>query len=129
MADARALAPLMTGERRPLPCSTLYVYLLLEPPTAGWKPGCGSRVIALEMENYSEEDEVRFALSEGGVDMSAGLPRATGDIESLFLETFGFRPDRTAHGFLIGSRAHDVESLLSEFAGYATDDLDLRWPE
>jgi hypothetical protein len=128
MADARAFASIMVREPVALPTAALYVYVLLEPPTQGWRPGYGSSVIALEVETDASRDEVQFALSEGGVDLSGFLPRVIGDIQSHFEEAFGFAPERAAPGFLIGSRAHDVDSLLSEYAGFSEDSVEMRWP-
>lgn len=129
MSDARALADLMVRDTVPLPPTALYVYVLLEPPTPGWKPGCGSKVVALERESETGDDEVYFAISEGGLDLTAGMPLATGDIAALFEDTFGFAPARHAAGFLLDNRAHNVETLLSEYGGFHDDDLDPRWPD
>jgi hypothetical protein len=128
MADARALSGLMLHEPSPLPPTALYVYVLVESPTSGFVPACGSRVIALERESESGEDDVHFALGQGGVDLSGLLPLATGDVVAMFAEAFGFPPSNDVSGFLAGGPAHDVDSLLSEYAGFHESDLSLRWP-
>ena len=128
MGDARALAPLIVRETVPLPPTALYVYVLIEPPTPGWKPGCGAAVVAIELESQTDEDEVHFAMSEGGVDLTNWLPQVTGDAEALFHDAFGFAPKRAGEGFLRGGQ-YDVDSLLTEYGGFCADDLDLRWSD
>lgn len=125
--DARAFARLVPEAPEPLPPLALYVYILVEPPVNGFVAGCGSEVIALELAATGRSDEVHFAISEGGVDLSGSRPIVTGNIGALFAEAFGFSPD-DAENVLAGRRTHGIASLLSRYTGFSEDDITLRWP-
>jgi hypothetical protein len=127
MADARALQAIAAQPIEHLPSITLYVYVLLEAPTTGWVAGAGADVLVIERESESGQDEAHIASSQGGVDLSARFPRATGSIEELFAAAFGFTPEWRGPEVLTASRG-GIDSLLVNYGGWDDDDLDLRWP-
>lgn len=127
MADARALQSIAAQPVEPLPPLAVYAYVLLETPTAGWVAGAGADVLVIERESESSDDEAHVASSQGGVDLTAVFPRATGSTEDLFASAFGFAPNWSDPRVLNASRG-GIDSLLTDYGGWDRDDVDLRWP-
>jgi hypothetical protein len=127
MADARVLATVMPREPAPLPPTALHVYVVLENPLSGWKPGCAAEVIAAESESKSGEDEVYFGLSRSGVDVTGFFPRVTDDAAARFESAYGFSPSPSgpSHSWMMFG---DLDMLLRDYAGFHEDDLAPHWP-
>jgi len=109
----------MVRDILPLPPSALYVYVLLESPVKTFMPGCGSRVVALERESPSGDDEVHFALSQGGVDLSGFLPQATGDSTPSLLRRSTLGPPETYTAF-----SSEAVRMTSRACSATTQDSD-----
>lgn len=127
MADARVFKSIAVNEPEELPPTALYVLVVLEEPSPGWVAGAGSSVTTMERVSESGEDEVHFELVQGTTDRAQGFPLASPQSESLFNEKFGFDYGRDVPGFLRGLHG-GLDSLLDTYAGYANDDVDIRWP-
>lgn len=132
MADARALQSVAVQEVEPLPPTALYVLVVLEEPTPGWVAGAGSQVVALERLSDSGNDEAHVEIVQGRTDLEGGFgPAAVPPREDMFEELFGF-PDgfanRDVTEFLTSIHG-GMDSLVSYYAGFEHDDVDLRWPD
>jgi hypothetical protein len=127
--DARVLQQLSIAPAEEIPPTAAYVHVLLEAPTVGWVPGVGARVTVVERVSESGEDELRLAVTQGGVDLSAMMPRAIPLTDDPFQEAFGFSADKDVPGFLGFGYPHDIDSLLGEYAGLRREDVLLRWPD
>lgn len=131
MADARAFQAITGREKAPVPPTALFVLVVLEEPTPGWVAGAGAQVITVERVSESGDDEVHFQLVQGRTAVRGGFPLAEPPRPNVFEELFGFSGDIGASpgqaGFLRTMHA-GLDTLLSEYAGFSEDDLELRWP-